>query len=205
MKSSIKFLGLLVVAGAILFSSCAKDDEPVVVDNTSDYSVSLKALEPEVNLKGGGDKEDYTKVVVTELVKKKECKYEVVSGIIEYYYQDVLVYRVDFGNGQCDGVASVYWVDKDGTTGTKVVDVWIIFKKDDEEKYKEVFTEELIKNVNCNNEIVSGLIEYYDFDGNWIASIDFGDGECDGVATKCWIDKETQEQKCRDFNALDWK
>lgn len=33
---------------------------------------------------------------------------------------------------------------------------------------------------------VSGLLEYYDADGNWVASINFGDGSCDQWATKTW-------------------
>ena len=33
---------------------------------------------------------------------------------------------------------------------------------------------------------VSGLLEYYDGAGNWVASIDFGDGSCDQWATKTW-------------------
>ena len=33
---------------------------------------------------------------------------------------------------------------------------------------------------------VSGLFEYYDANGNWVASIDFGDGSCDQWATKTW-------------------
>ncbi len=33
---------------------------------------------------------------------------------------------------------------------------------------------------------VSGLIEFHDENDNWIASIDFGDGECDEWATKTW-------------------
>jgi hypothetical protein len=33
---------------------------------------------------------------------------------------------------------------------------------------------------------VSGLIDFHDENDNWIASIDFGDGECDEWATKTW-------------------
>ena len=33
---------------------------------------------------------------------------------------------------------------------------------------------------------VSGLIEFYDSNDNWVASIDFGDGSCDEWATKTW-------------------
>ena len=33
---------------------------------------------------------------------------------------------------------------------------------------------------------VSGLIEFHDADSNWVATIDFGYGECDQWATKTW-------------------
>jgi antitoxin component YwqK of YwqJK toxin-antitoxin module len=33
---------------------------------------------------------------------------------------------------------------------------------------------------------ISGLFEYYDADGNLVASIDFGNGTCDEWATKTW-------------------
>ena len=33
---------------------------------------------------------------------------------------------------------------------------------------------------------ISGLIEFYDTDSNWVATIDFGSGNCDKWATKSW-------------------
>ncbi|MBF45931.1 MAG: hypothetical protein CMD38_06670 [Flavobacteriales bacterium] len=33
---------------------------------------------------------------------------------------------------------------------------------------------------------ITGLIEYHDDNGNWVASIDFGSGACDQWATKTW-------------------
>ena len=33
---------------------------------------------------------------------------------------------------------------------------------------------------------VSGLIEFYDIDSNWVATIDFGSGVCDQWAKKIW-------------------
>ena len=33
---------------------------------------------------------------------------------------------------------------------------------------------------------VSGLIESFDKDGNWLSSIDYGDGNCDKWALKTW-------------------
>ncbi len=62
-----------------------------------------------------------------------------------------------------------------------------------EKGYTEVEVSPIVK-LNCyfpdwKKEVmtpVSGLFEYYDADGNWIASIDFGDGSCDEWATKTW-------------------
>jgi hypothetical protein len=62
--------------------------------------------------------------------------------------------------------------------------------------YTEIEVNPIIK-LNCyfsdwNKDImtpVSGLFEYYDIDGNWVASINFGDGTCDEWATKTWDTK----------------
>ena len=61
------------------------------------------------------------------------------------------------------------------------------------EGYTEIEVDPIVK-VSCffadwDKEImipVSGLFEYYDIDGNWVASINFGDGSCDEWATKTW-------------------
>ena len=54
---------------------------------------------------------------------------------------------------------------------------------------------------------VSGLFEYYDADGNWVASIDFGDGTCDEWATKTWdIDIfPDYPSGTNDFSVFDYK
>ena len=62
-----------------------------------------------------------------------------------------------------------------------------------EKGYIEVEVNPIVK-TNCyfsdwDKEImtpVSGLFEYYDNNNNWVASIDFGDGNCDQWATKTW-------------------
>ena len=59
--------------------------------------------------------------------------------------------------------------------------------------YVETITDSIIKQ-DCffdkwNKTIltpISGLIEFHDTEGNWVASIDFGSGECDQWATKSW-------------------
>ena len=54
---------------------------------------------------------------------------------------------------------------------------------------------------------VSGLFEYYDADGNWVASIDFGDGTCDEWATKTWdVDIfPDYPSGTNDFSVFDYK
>ena len=62
-----------------------------------------------------------------------------------------------------------------------------------EKGYLETEVEPIVKSLcyfeKWNKEVevpVSGLFEYHDIDGNWVASINFGDGNCDEWATKTW-------------------
>ena len=62
-----------------------------------------------------------------------------------------------------------------------------------EKGYSEIEVNPIVK-INCyfsdwDKDVmtpVSGLFEYYDVDGNLVASVDFGDGTCDEWATKTW-------------------
>ncbi len=196
MKKILGVLSVLTISLVLMFTSCQKNDNNKITD------VSLKSFEPEVIVKGGGDIEDYRKVVVEELVKKEECKWEVVSGIIEYYYLDEMVFSINFGNGVCDGIATINWLENQEFE-SKEVDVWKLFKydaKDKDDKY--IVITELVKSEECNYEIVSGIIEYQDKSGNPYVTIDFGDGVCDGIATKCWTKEGVIE--CDDFNVDYW-
>ena len=287
MKRILGILSMSILATLFVFTSCNKNDDGNLKDKKS-ASINFQSLEPEVLVKGSGDKDDYTIRIIEDLIKEKRCKYEVVSGLVEFYYQEEMVLSVNFGNGECDGLALVTWVKEDGSTHSNRVDVWRLFKKEEDNhhdkcfelllpvtylmpdgsdfiierkddwaalrawyenhpdynakpilqypvdikfkngkiitvnseremiRYKkgcagsddkiiEVITEELIRSEECNGEVVSGHIEYYDQKRNWLFSINFGDGECDGIATKCWIDKETEERECTDFDVNDWK
>ena len=83
-----------------------------------------------------------------------------------------------------------------------------------EKGYSEIEVTPIVK-INCyfqdwNKDVmtpVSGLFEYYDSDGNWVASIDFGDGTCDEWATKTWdIDVFPDYPRgMNDFSVFDYK
>ncbi len=128
-----KVFGILVALSFVMtftFTSCDKEEEAVTTESTlTESDLSLKSLEPEVQVIGTGDKGDYEKVIIEEIVRGESCKKQPVSGIIEYYYQGEMVFSVDFGDGECDGVATVSWLDEEGATQSKVVDVWTLFKK----------------------------------------------------------------------------
>lgn len=196
MKNVLGVLSILTISLVLLFTSCDKKDLNKIT-KTTDFS--LKSFEPEVIVKGGGDIKDYTKVVVVELLKKEECSWEVVTGIIEYYYEDEMVFSINFGDGECDGIATIGWLENE-TFESKVVDVWKIFKENKDAKY--IVIEELVKSEECDYEIVSGKIEYQDKSGNPYVTIDFGNGACDGIATKCWTKEGVT--KCDDFDVNYW-
>ncbi len=199
MKRALVILSLLTVSVVLVFTSCNKEAEKKnKTKNPQTTEIFLNSLEPDIIIKGSGNKDDYKKNVVEELVKKEECEWEVVSGIIEYYYQDEMVFSIDFGNGNCDGLATVNWLEN-GVIESKDVDIWVLFKQQKEEY---VIVQELVKNENCDYEIVSGIIEYQDKEGNPYVTIDFGDGNCDGIASKCWTKDGVVE--CKDFDVHYW-
>ena len=77
-------------------------------------------------------------MIVEELIASASCFGEVVSGIVEYYYEGEMVFAIDFGNGECDGVVTVTWLEEDGTLESEVVEFWELFV-DDEEYEEECF------------------------------------------------------------------
>ena len=131
MKKVFNVLSVLTLSFIVLFTACNKNDNMLDKQVNSSNEISLKSLEPDVIVKGTGEIEDYEKVIVEDLVKKEQCKWEVVSGIVEFYYENEMVFAIDFGNNECDGVATVSWLDENYVLQSKVVDVWKLFKKGD--------------------------------------------------------------------------
>ena len=61
----------------------------------------------------------------------------------------------------------------------------------DKESFEKEIVEEIVKSEDCEC-IVSGVVEYYE-DGNLTATVDYGNGTCDEVATKTTADGTVSE------------
>lgn len=128
---------ILAMSLGMGLTSCNKDDSKSVKDDTlKSTDVYLTSLEPDVIVRGTGDKADYEKVIVEEIVRSNECKGEPVSGIVEFYYDGEMVFSIDFGNGECDGEATISYLDDDNILQSKVVNVWKLLKKHNEGNHR---------------------------------------------------------------------
>ncbi len=117
----------------------------------------------------------YKSTIVSPLDKPADWKFN-TSGIIEYTVNGNVVAKVDFGSGEKDT-----WAKK-SVNGTEAnMDLTHKGKKSD---YDKIIVKPLVKTTNCNY-IVEGTIEYWN-GGEWVATVDYGDGTCDDLATKTW-------------------
>jgi len=181
----MKVLVLFTLGLALIFTACNKDSSKSG-ENKDDIYKSAAGAEGDVLLKGDGE---WEKVITKPLVTLDDCDY-IVEGTIEYYLDGELVATVDYGDGECDDIA------------TKTVDgettEFSLKKEGEDDWFYKVITEPLVELEDCDY-IVSGIIDYYSKkDDSWLATIDFGDGECDVWATKV-TDDGTYE-----FNMEEW-
>lgn len=169
MKNSIKLLSLLAMGLVIILTSCSKENTS---SKDEDLYKSIADEEVDFVLKGDGK---FEKVITKPLIKLEDCKF-IVEGTIEFYKNNELVIIIDFGDGECDDIATKT-VDGETTTFSlkKLKKKW---------KYDKIIVEPIVKLEDCDY-IVSGIVEFYKED-TWVATIDFGDGECDEWATKTW-------------------
>jgi len=188
MKNTIKVLSLFAFALMIALTSCNKEDsssDKNSYDEGSSLEYAIFNQEDNVNLKGNGD---FEKVITKPLVKLDDCKF-IVEGTIEFRLDGEVVAIIDFGDGQCDNIATktvdgeTHEFKLDGKGGKKL-------------EFKKVVVEPLVKIEGCDY-IVSGIIEFYK-ENTWVATIDFGDGECDDLATK------TTEEGTFEFSMKKW-
>ena len=182
----ILFLILVFIFGCN--SSDLSKKEVKVSKENIDYSVSEGDY---INVKSSNtdNTNTYTKNILIPLEKIDGCDY-VVKGKIEYIKNGTVVATVDFGDGQCDDIA------------TKTVDgkehTYNLGGKKKSSRYKKNILIPLVKIDGCDY-IVEGKIEYIK-DGTVVATVDYGDGQCDDIATKTvdGVDHEFKlDKKCK--------
>ncbi|PLX04187.1 MAG: hypothetical protein C0594_09365 [Marinilabiliales bacterium] len=196
MKKVFNVLIVAVVLSLIGFTACQKEElyeetqgDSMIELATSTYDLTLKTS----NAENG----DYEKVIVNPLIKGESCKF-IVSGTIEYRINGEVVATVDYGNGECDNIATktigdqtiVFELNKKSDKSAKEKKKWFGWSKYKKEavEYEKVIVNPLVKIDDCDY-IVEGTVEFYDKYG-LVCTIDFGDGECDEWATKITSDGE---------------
>lgn len=171
MKNSIQVILLFAISLVFVSTSCTKND----ASSKDDDMLKTAAYEQaDLDIKGDGN---FEKVITKPLVKIAGCKF-IVEGTIEFRKNGEVVAIIDFGDVICDDIAT--------KTVDGVTTEFTLKKSGDKEKYYKIIAEPIVKMEGCDY-IVSGIIEFYSKkDNSWLATIDFGDGECDEWATKTW-------------------
>ena len=169
-------LHLILISVLVFLLGCSSSDMSEKEKKVSEEDIDFSAAEGDyINIRSSntGSKNTYTKNILIPLEKIDGCDY-VVKGKIEYLKDGAVVATVDFGDGECDDIA------------TKTVDgkkyTFNLRGKKKSSRYKKNILMPLVKIDGCDY-IVEGKIEYTK-KGAVEATVDFGDGQCDNIATK---------------------
>jgi len=185
-------LHLILFSVLVFLFGCSSSDLSDKEEKASEENFDLSAAEADyINISSSntGSKNTYTKNILIPLEKIDGCDY-VVKGKIEYIKDGAVVATIDFGDGECDDIA------------TKTVDgkkyTFNLRGKKKSSRYKKNILKPLVKIDGCDY-IVEGKIEYTK-NGAVVATVDFGDGQCDNIATKTvdGVDHEFKlDKKCK--------
>ena len=185
-------LHLILFSVLVFIFGCSSSDLSEKEEKVSEENIDYSAAEVDyINIRSSntGSKNTYTKNILIPLEKIDGCDY-VVKGKIEYIKDGAVVATVDFGDGECDDIA------------TKTVDgkkyTFNLRGKKKSSRYKKNILKPLVKIDGCDY-IVEGKIEYTK-NGAVVATVDFGDGQCDNIATKTvdGVDHEFKlDKKCK--------
>jgi len=189
MRNFLK-LHLILFSVLVFLLGCSSSDLSEKEEKASkEENFDLSAVEVDyikISSSNTGSRKNYTKNILIPLERIDGCDY-VVKGKIEYVIDEVAVATVDFGDGECDDIATK---TIDGKTTT-----FNLRGKKKSSRYKRNIIKPLVKIDGCDY-IVEGKIEYIR-NGATVVTVDFGDGECDNIATKTvdGVDKEIKLNK----------
>jgi len=164
MKKLLTGYTFVLFTFAFLFISCEKDliDKQIGEIGFEDAVIVI-------------DAQNYSREVIDPMLKPDGFNFY-TEGLLQYSVDGEVVATFDFGDGVLDEFADI---EKDGSTES--------FNLKHNKKpcsYDKVVVMPLIKVKGCDY-IVEGVIKYYK-NNKWVATVDFGDGTCDALATKSW-------------------
>jgi hypothetical protein len=182
------------VLGALALTSCDKLSNSAAGGRSFNNEVSTQDAMVSVVTS------NYERTEAETLVQDSEHE-AYSSGVIEYIENGEVTNRIEFKEGgECirksDGQDMKY--DLKG--------------KKKGESYEKIVVEPIVKSEDCDC-IIAGTVEYYEKE-EWIATVNYGDGTCDNVATKTWADGSKEfELDCgkdkkwnkKDFEKEDYK
>lgn len=169
-----RVIGIAMI-GALVLVSCNKEESEI------DFTESVSTSDESLRLAESG----YTINEVSPLGGIEDDKF--TEGVLEYVKDGEVLATVDFADGTSADEAMIEQdgekngcplehMDKEGK-GKK-------FGKGKKHRFKKVIVEPIVKTDDCDY-IVSGIVKLFDKkSGDWVATIDFGDGTCDDQATK---------------------
>ena len=169
-------LHLILFSVLVFIFGCSSSDLSEKEENASEENFNLSAEEADyINISSSktGSKKNYTKNILIPLERIDGCDY-VVRGKIEYIKDGAVVATVDFGDGECDDIATKTVDGKSSTFNLR--------GKKKSSRYKRNIIKPLVKIDGCDY-IVEGKIEFIKT-GAVVATLDFGDGQCDNIAIK---------------------
>ena len=101
-------LHLILFSVLVFIFGCSSSDLSEKEEKVSEENIDYSAAETDyINIRSSntGSKNTYTKNILIPLEKIDGCDY-VVKGKIEYIKDGAVVATVDFGDGQCDNIAT---------------------------------------------------------------------------------------------------
>ena len=101
-------LHLILFSVLVFIFGCSSSDLSEKEEKVSEENIDFSAAEGDyINIRSSntGSKNTYTKNILIPLEKIDGCDY-VVKGKIEYIKNGTVVATVDFGDGQCDDIAT---------------------------------------------------------------------------------------------------
>ena len=107
MQNFLKF-HLILFSVLVFLLGCSSSDLSEKEEKVSEENIDFSAAEGDyINIRSSntGSKKTYTKNILIPLERIDGCDY-VVKGKIEYIKDGAVVATVDFGDGECDNIAT---------------------------------------------------------------------------------------------------